>query len=140
MNWKESYTDICAELRIAQIHELEMRRRVEAAHDVIFTGEMPSSGNYCHMPLDKGIVYFNTAVEALDKAQAEVDRLNAVKTEMEQAMAQFTGVRYVIQYKHLVEGKTYRQIGAELSLSENTIKSHMHRMRNQMHTESANVS
>lgn len=140
MSWKENYNDICTELRLAQIHELEMRKRVEVAHQVMVSGEMPSSGTYCHIPLDKGIAYYNAAVSALELAQAEVDRISAIKTEMEQAMAKFTGTAYVIQYKHIVEGKTYRQIGAELNMTEQSIKNLMHRKRNQLSTENANAS
>lgn len=140
MNWKDSYGDICAELRIAQIHEMEMRRRVEIAHDVVFTGEMPSSGSYCHLPLDKGITYFNNAVDALEKAQAEVDRLNDVKAQMEQHMAKFTGLAHVIQYKQMVEGKTYRQIGADLGYSEKHLRNVMWNERDKHRTQSTNVS
>ncbi|CAH1205703.1 hypothetical protein PAECIP111893_02397 [Paenibacillus plantiphilus] len=140
MNWKDCYSDICAEIRIMGIHEMELRKRVELAHKAMFTGELPSSGSYCHLPLDKGIEQYNAAVTELDAIQAEVDRLNGVKSQMEQQMSQFTGLAHVIEYKRLVEGKTYGELSSELGYSENYLRQFMHRKRNKMITQSTNVS
>lgn len=140
IDWKDCYNDICFELRIFQIHEMEIRKRVELAHDMMFKGEMPSSGSYCHLPLDKGIEKYNTSVEDLKVIQAEVDRLESVKNEMEQQISQFTGLANVIQYKRIVEGKTYRQIAPELGYSENYLRQHMYRESNKMMTQSKTAS
>lgn len=124
MNWKESYNDICAELRIVQIHEMEIRRRVELAHDVLFSGKIQSSGDYCHIPLDKGIEKYNAAVKELDAAQAETNRLQKIKNEIEAEMVKFTGLANVVMCKR-IEGKTYKEIAIELGYSESHIRNHM---------------
>ncbi|KWX71608.1 hypothetical protein AMQ84_27180 [Paenibacillus riograndensis] len=124
MNWKESYNDTVNELRILQIREMEIRRRVEMAHKVIFSGEIPSSGSYVHIPLDKGIDWYNKAVGELEEIQAEVDRVNGIKLEMERYMNRFTGLANVIQCKRM-EGKTYKEIAIEMGYSESHIRNHM---------------
>jgi hypothetical protein len=122
MSWKESYNDICSELRIVQIHEMEIRRRVDIAHGVLFSGKMASTGNYCHIPLDKGIEKYNAAVSELEIVQAEVERLNSVKIEMEKHMAQFEGLANVVMYKRIMENKTNKQVAMELGYSESHIR------------------
>ena len=142
MGWETSYTDICAELRIAQIHEMELRRRVELAHTAMVKGEMPSSGTYCHLPFDKGIRNFNEAVDELTVVQAEVDRLEGIKTQMEQIMQQFTGLAYVVQCKRLMERKSYAQISLELGYSESHLRNTVAIAKSQYKrsTKSANVA
>ncbi|MNC09889.1 hypothetical protein D3C75_575200 [compost metagenome] len=129
MNWKESYNDICSELRILQLHEIEVRRRVQIAHKVLFTGEMPSSV-YCHVPLDMGIEKYNSAVTELEAIQAEVDRMQKVKDEIESEMMKFTGLANVIQCKRIVEGKTYKELEKELGYSESYMRLIVHRSKN----------
>lgn len=140
MNWSDSYNDICNELRILRIHEMEMRKRVELAHEVMVSGEIPSSGSYCHMPLDKAIERFNTAVDDLDRIQEEVDRLDAVKLEMEQVISKLEGLPHVIQYKRIVEGKNYAQIASELGYSEKHLRNVMWSQKDKVRTQSANAS
>lgn len=139
MNWKESYNDTVAELRILQIRELEIRRRVEMAHKVIFSGEIPSSGSYVHIPLDRGIEWYNKAVVELEEMQAEVDRLKDVKNEMEQYAAQFEGLANVVMYKRIIENKTYRQIAPELGYSESYLRKQVME-RNKDGTQSTKAS
>lgn len=127
MNWKESYNDICSELRILQLHEIEVRRRVEIAHKVLFTGEAKSSGDYCHIPLDMGIEKYNAAVVELETIQAEVDRMQKVKNEIESEMMKFTGLANVIQCKRIIEGKTYKELEKELGYSESYMRLIVHR-------------
>ena len=140
MDWKSSYNDICAELRVLHIYEMELRKRVELAHEVMFSGEIQSSGSYCHLPLDKSIDHYNKAVDDLAKAQAEVDRLDGVKTSMEKEMTQFSGLAHVIQYKQMVEGKTYRQMSAELGYSEQHLRNTACKERYKRSTQSTNAS
>lgn len=124
MNWKESYNDICAELRIVQIHEMEIRRRVELAHGVMVAGKMPSSGDYVHISLDKGLEKYLAVVSELEAAQAETDRLQKIKNEIEAEMVKFTGLANVVMCKR-IEGKTYKEIAVELGYSESHIRNHM---------------
>lgn len=140
MNWKDSYNDICNELRILQIHEMELRKRVELAHAVVVSGEIPSSGSYCHVPLDKSLGWFDSAVADLDRVQAEVDRVHGVKIQMEQHMSSFTGLAHVIQHKRMVEGKTYRQMSTELGYSEQYLREVSSKRTNKKPTKSANAS
>lgn len=140
MNWKDSYNDICAELRIVQLHEMEMRRRVEKAHTVMFSGEMPSSGSYCHLPLDKAIEHFNTAVVDLNEIQGEVDRLQGIKIQMEDTMGIFTGLRNRIVYERTVNGKKYKEIADEMGYSVGHLRATISRKRNKDATHSTNVS
>ncbi|MNM07345.1 hypothetical protein D3C81_173870 [compost metagenome] len=139
MNWKESYNDICTELRIVQIHEMEIRRRVELAHDMLFSGKIQSSGDYCHIPLDKGIEKYNAEVKELDVAQAETNRLQKIKNDMEAEMVKFTGLANVIQCKR-IEGKSYKVIAAELGYSEGYLRRHMSESGNKQVTQSAKAS
>jgi hypothetical protein len=127
MNWKESYNDIKSELRILQLHEIEVRRRVQIAHKVLFTGEVKSSGDYCHIPLDMGIEMYNAAVVELEAIQAEVDRMQKVVNEIESEMMKFTGLANVIQYKRIVEGKTYKELEKDLGYSESYMRLIVHR-------------
>lgn len=140
MDWKTSYNDICAELRVLHIYEMEMRKRVELAHGVMFSGEIQSSGSYCHMTLDKSIEHYNNAVDGLAKVQAEVDRLDGVKTSMEKEMTKFSGLAHVIEYKRIVEGKTYRQMASELGYSEQHLRNTACKERYKNRTHSANAS
>jgi len=139
MNWKESYNDICSELRIVQIHEMEIRRRVELAHDVLFSGKMPSSGDYVHIPLDKGLEKYLTVVSELEEAQAETDRLQKIKNDMESEMVKFTGLANVIQCKR-IEGKPYKVIAAELGYSEAHIRNYLYKRGCKKDAESAKAS
>lgn len=140
MNWKDSYNDIKSELRILQLHEIEVRRRVEIAHKVLFSGEVKSSGDYCHIPLDMGIEKYNAAVVELEAIQVEVDRVQQVVNGMEAEMVKFTGLANVIMYKRVAEGKTYKQIGSELGYSEAYLRLYMHRNDNKVITQSTNAS
>lgn len=138
MNWTQSYNDTCNELRILQIREMEVRRRVEMAHKVIVKGEIPSSGSYVHIPLDKGIDWYNKAVAELTEMQEEVDRMNSIKIEMERYMNQFEGINYVVQCKRL-EGKSSKQISVETGYSEGYVRKLMMK-RNKEGTQSAKAS
>lgn len=140
MNWQESYADICTSLRLEQIYEMEVRRRVENAHAVMLSGEMPSSGSYCHLPLDKAIVQYNYAVSDLEKVQAEVDRLTGVKREMEEVMGGFTGLRNRIVYERAVNGKKYKEIADEMGYAETYLRQVASKRTHKKHTESTNVS
>lgn len=140
MDWSESYNDICSQLRIVQIHEMEVRRRVEQAHAVMVTGEMPSSGSYCHLPLDKAITYYNHAVDALNEVQGEVDRLNAIKREMEQAMGGFTGLRNRIIYERKANGKRYKEIASEMGYTEAYLRQVASERTHKKRTQSTNAS
>lgn len=117
MNWKESYNDICSELRIMQIQKMEISRRVEMAHRVVVSGSIPSSGGYCHIPLDKGLEKYDEVVAGYREVETEITRLLSVKSAMEAEMVKFTGLAYVVQCKRL-EGKGYKQIGMETGHSE----------------------
>ncbi len=139
MEWKDSYNDTVNELRILQIREMEIRRRVEMAHKVIFKGEVPSSGSYVHIPLDKGIDWYNKAVDDLKEIQAEVDRVESIKLEMEVHMNQFTGLANVIQCKRM-EGKSYDMIGIELGYSGGYLRKYMSKRGNKEVTQSTNAS
>lgn len=139
MNWTQSYNDTCNELRILQIREMEVRRRVEMAHKVIVKGEIPSSGSYVHIPLDKGIDWYNKAVLELEEMQVEVDRVHTIKVEMERHMNQFTGLAHVIQCKR-IEGKTYRDMAPELGYSEGYLRRYMSKRGNKEVTQSASAS
>lgn len=140
MDWSESYNDICAQLRIVQIHEMEVRRRVEQAHTVMVTGEMPSSGSYCHLPLDKAITHYNHAVDALNAVQGEVDRLSGIKREMEQAMGGFTGLRNRIIYERKANGKKYKEIAEELGYTPQYLREVASRRTYKQPTQSTNAS
>lgn len=124
MDWSQSYEDTCAELRILQLREMEVRRMVELAHKVIVTGEAPSSGDYVHISLDKGIERYNQAVDELDKIQAEVDAKESIKLEMEKAMEQFTGLEHVVKCK-VLQGKSYKVIAEELGYGYQYIRNYM---------------
>lgn len=140
MNWKDSYNDICTDLRILQIHEMELRKRVELAHEVMVSGEIPSSGSYCHVPLDKAIEMYNREVDELNRLQGSVDRVSGVKVQMEQAMQGYDSLDRIVTRKRLVEQKTYREIADELGYSEGHLRSTISRNRNKHATHSANVS
>lgn len=140
-DWESSYRDTCAELRILQLREMEVRRRVELAHDVIRKGEAISSGReFCHVPLDKALVQFDKAVAELEEIQAEVDRVQGVIRGMEQAASQFEGLVNVVVSMRIMQGKSYKAIAAELGYSESHLRSHMSRKRNKDATKSANAS
>ncbi|MEK4882577.1 MULTISPECIES: hypothetical protein [Paenibacillus] len=138
MKWQDSYNDTVSELRIMQIREMEIRRRVDMAHAVLFSGGMPSS-IYCHIPLDKGIEKYNAAIDELELIQAEVDHLQEVKNEMEQYAAQFEGLANVVIYKQIIENKTYRQMAPELGYSESYLRKQVMK-RNKEGTQTTKAS
>lgn len=139
MEWNDSYNDTVNELRILVIREAEIRRRVEMAHKVIIRGEIPSSGSYVHIPLDKGIEWYNKAAVELEDIQAEVDRVNGIKLEMEKYMNQFTGLAHVIQCKRM-EGKSYNDIAVEIGYSQQYLRNFMSKRGYKDVTQSANAS
>lgn len=143
MNWKESYTDIKAMLRIQQLYEIEARKRMEKAYEVIWAGEIPSSGSYVHIPVDRGIELYNVEVNELREVQEEIERLQFILTEMEKEMSKFTGLANVIQYKRIVEGKTYKELEQELGYDEAYMRLLVHRSSkndNKMITHSTKAS
>lgn len=127
MEWKDSYNDIKAMLKIQQLYELEARNRMEKAYKVVWAGEIPSSGSYCHIPVDRGIELYNVAITELREVQEEVERLQSVLTAMEEEMSKFTGLANVIQCKRIVEGKTYKELEKELGYSESYMRLLIHR-------------
>jgi hypothetical protein len=116
MDWKQSYTDTCAELRILQLRELELRKQWEAALQYTWKGEMPSSV-YCHIDLDKGLEMVDRAAARLHEAVEATTRVEMIKVQMEVYMNEFTGTVNVIKCKRL-EGKSYKQIEAETGYSQ----------------------
>lgn len=137
MDWKQSYTDTCAELRILQLREMELRKRWELAHKVVMTGEMPSTV-YCHIPLDKGLEVLDKAAQELHEIVDEVTRVEMLKMQMELYMGEFTGTAQVIMCKRL-EGKTYKEIEAETGYSQAYARKVISQGNKEV-TQSANVS
>jgi hypothetical protein len=124
MNWKESYNDICSELRIVQIHQMEIQRRFDIVKRVMWSGSIPSSGGYCHIPLDKGLEKYDDIVAEYREIEEEITRLLSVKAAMESEMLKFNGLANVIQSKRM-QGLNYYQIAEELGYSYHYIRNYM---------------
>ncbi|MEK4108135.1 hypothetical protein NST28_29130 [Paenibacillus sp. FSL R10-2791] len=124
MSWKESYNDICSELRIVQIHRMEIERRFDLVKRVVWSGSVPSSGGYCHIPLDKGLEKYDEVVAEYREVEEEVARLLSVKNAMEAEMNKFNGLANVIQSKRM-QGMNYYQIADELGYSYHYIRNYM---------------
>lgn len=139
MNWTQSYSDTCAELQILRIRESEIKRRVELAYKYTVKGSMPSSGPYVHISLDKGLEKIEQEQHDLNMIRDEIDRIEAIKHEMEKHMQQFTGLANVIQCKRM-EGKSYDVIGLELGYSGGYLRKYMSKRGNKEVTQSASAS
>lgn len=102
MDWKQSYSDICAELSILHLHELELRKRWEKARQAM---------DEHVLPLDRAFEMEQKAADILNRHVDECERVEAIKREMESHMEQFTGLYSVIKSKRL-QGYSLKQIAA----------------------------
>jgi exonuclease VII small subunit len=112
MDWKQSYSDISAELSILHLHELELRKRWEKARQAM---------DEHILPLDKALEYYNRAAEILTAHVEECERVEAIKREMESHMSKFNTLPNVIKSKRL-QGMSYKQIAIETGYSESHIR------------------
>lgn len=129
MDWKQSYNDICAELSILHLHELELRKRWEKARQAM---------DEHVLPLDKALEYYNTAAEILNKHVEECERVEAIKREMERYMNQFDTLPNVIKSKR-IQGMSYKQIAIETGYSEGHLRNMMAKS-DKVITQNTNVS
>lgn len=129
MDWKQSYNDICAELSILHLHELELRKRWEKARQAM---------DEHVLPLDKALEYYNTAAEILNEHVEECERVEAIKGEMESHMSKFDTLPNVIKSKRL-QGMSYKQIAIETGYSEGHLRNMMAKS-DKVITQNTNVS
>lgn len=129
MDWKQSYNDICAELSILHLHELELRKRWEKARQAM---------DEHVLPLDKALEYYNTAAEILNQHVEECERVEAIKGEMESHMSKFDTLPNVIKSKRL-QGMSYKQIAIETGYSEGHLRNMMAKS-DKVITQNTNVS
>lgn len=112
MDWKQSYNDICAELSILHLYELELRKRWEKARQAMDKHDLP---------LDKALEVYNRTAEELNNHVTECQRVESIKGEMERCMNQFDTLENVIKSKQL-QGKTLKQIALELGYAYGTLR------------------
>lgn len=115
MDWKQSYSDIKAELAILHLHELELRKRWEKARQAM---------DEHIIPLDKALAYYNKAADILNTHVTECERVEAIKQEMESYMNDFTNLGNVIKSKRL-QGHTYKQMAGEMGYSEKYLRNYL---------------
>lgn len=120
MDWKQSYNDICAELSILHLHELELRKRWEKARLAMDTHVLP---------LDKAIEAHNHAADTLNEHVKECERVESIKKDMERYMSQFDTLENIIECK-LMQGIGYPQMSKELCYSEKYLRNYRSKMKN----------
>jgi len=129
MDWKQSYSDICAELSILHLHELELRKRWEKARQAM---------DEHVLPLDKALEYYNRAAEILTAHVEECERVEAIKREMESHMEQFTNKADVILSKQM-QGYGLKEISAMTGYSYGYVRQ-MAAKYNKERTDNAKIS
>lgn len=92
MDWKQSYNDTCAELKILQLRELELRKIWEAARTAM-DGHTFS--------LDRAFELEQKAAANLNAIVEECQRVEEIKRKMESYMDQFTNKADVILCKQM---------------------------------------
>lgn len=128
MDWKQSYNDICAELSILHLHEMELRKRWEKARQAM---------DLHVLPLDKAFAMEQKAAGLLNDHVTECQRVESIKQKMERCMNQFDTLENVIKSKRL-QGHTLKQIALELGYSYGTIRNKVSKNDNVV-TLSANI-
>jgi DNA-directed RNA polymerase specialized sigma24 family protein len=118
-----AYQDTAIELKVLELREKELRKRVELAHAVLTTGKAPSSGrDFCHVPMDRAIETYNREVDALREAQEAVDSKREVLRQMDEQLSKFTGLAHQIAYLRMVRGMKLVDIAEELGYSYSNIR------------------
>jgi len=119
--WLEGYQDICNELELLSIYERDLRKRVEMARAVVFSGEMQSDAHYVHIPLDKSLELYNITVDKCNEVVDRVNELSSIKVQMEKAVGGFTGNVYKMAYMRVIEGLSIDEISDRLHLSHSYV-------------------
>lgn len=131
--WLEGYQDVCNELELMKIYEIDLRKRVEIAHKVVVSGEMQSDAHYVHIPLDKSIEWYNDIVDKYRKVVDRVNEITSVKVQMERHVDGFTGNVYKMAYMRVIEGKSIDEIANNLHLSYHHVASSLSRNKVKKH-------
>lgn len=125
MDWKGSYQDTQEELEIARLREKELVHRVNAFCRVVHEGTIQSSGNTCHVPLDKSLQWYNKAVDDLTAIQHEITRLGTLLRDIETRISRLKGNYYRVTYLKHIKGYENWRIAETLGIEECTVRKYL---------------
>ncbi len=111
-----AYRRVCLDLKILQAYETVARRRMEAAHAVVYKGKAPSSV-MCYVPFDKALEEYDRAAADFNETAAEVDQLSGVKVQMEELILKLAPVEQIILTMHVESGMKLKQIAEKSNYS-----------------------
>lgn len=108
-----AYRKVCLDLKVLQAYESVARKKLEAAHAVVYKGKAPSS-MMCYVPLNKALETYNLAAADFNETIAAIDELVSIKTQMEDTILKLSPVEQIILTMHIENGMKLKRI-AELS-------------------------
>ena len=111
-----AYRKVCLDLKVLQAYETIARKKLEAAHAVVFKGKAPSS-MMCYVPLDTALEAYNLAVDDYNETTAALDELISVKTQMEETIMKLSPVEQIILTMHVESGMKLKQIAERSNYS-----------------------
>lgn len=111
-----AYRKVCLDLKVLQAYEGVARKRLEAAHLVVFKGKMPSSAP-CYVPLTTALDNYNHAVDEYNETTQTIDDLMRVKVQMEDTIMKLSPVEQIILTMHVENGMTLKQIAVKSNYS-----------------------
>lgn len=135
-----AYRSVCRDLAGLQAYAPIVKRKLEAAHGVMYKGRMPSSGSICYVPLDTAIPMFNETVEEYNETMKTIEQLEMVKEQLEKTIAKMSEAEQIIVLLHVEQGLNLREIAEMSHYSYGHLKNVSRRIRSNDVTESANAS
>lgn len=116
------YNDSIIELDILQSLRRDLIRQLEQQHRIVWTGMAPSAPMPAHVPLDKALSKYDSAVERLNALEQEIKLRRELIQGIDEKLSRLTGMGNTIGYKRYVEGKSLKEIAAELGESYEKIR------------------
>jgi DNA-directed RNA polymerase specialized sigma24 family protein len=128
-----NYKDLLLELDILRALRADLIRQLEQHHRVVWTGMAPSEPMPVHVPLDKSLSRYNSVVERLVRIETEIAEQERVRREIEAKIGEMSSTDNVIAYKRYVEGKSLKEIAAELGYTYGWVRQRAQRTNNEQH-------
>ena len=116
-----AYRQICLDAKILQAYETVARKKLEAAHAVVFKGKAPSS-MMCYVPLDTALESYNHAVDDYKETVEALDELTSVKVQMEEMIMKLSPIEQIIVTLHIENGLTLKKIADMSNYSYSTLR------------------
>ena len=104
-----AYRQVCLDVKVLQAYETIARKKLEAAHAVVYKGKAPSS-MMCFVPLDTSLVAYNHAVDDYKETVQALDEVNGVKVQIEEMIMKLSPIEQIILTLHIENGITLKKI------------------------------